>query len=140
MLPRSSVERGGPANAAPVLDEGALTLAVGRVADGRDVAPLTRSVRGGSRCERLSVQLDFIFRALAQAGQQDPSLAATEPYKAILAKDASFFAAVGEQQPDAIRALEEALARTWLGTTPTVEARGRIGDRPRCPPLPESRR
>lgn len=66
----------------------------------------------------LPVQLDFIFRALAKAAQTDPALATQEPYKAILARDAQFFAAVGEQQPDAIRALEEALARTWLGKTP----------------------
>ena len=66
----------------------------------------------------LPVQLDFIFRALAKAGQDDPTLAAKEPYKAILARDSAFFAAVGQQQPGAIRALEEALARTWLGSTP----------------------
>ena len=66
----------------------------------------------------LPVQLDFIFRALASAAQNDASLAEQEPYKAILAKDQSFFQAVGEQQPDAIRALEEALAGTWLGKTP----------------------
>ena len=66
----------------------------------------------------LPVQLDFIFRALAKAGQDDPTLAGKEPYKAILARDSAFFAAVGQQQPGAIRALEEALARTWLGSTP----------------------
>lgn len=66
----------------------------------------------------LPVQLDFIFRALAQAAQSDSSLAQKDPYKAILEKDQHFFAAVGQQQPDAIRALEEALARTWLGATP----------------------
>ena len=47
-----------------------------------------------------------------------PRLAQQEPYKAILAMDRTFFEAVGEQQPDAIRSLEEALARTWLGKTP----------------------
>lgn len=66
----------------------------------------------------LPVQLDFIFRALASAAQDDESLATQEPYKAILAMDRSFFEAVGEQQPDAVRSLEEALARTWRGTTP----------------------
>ena len=35
------------------------------------------------------------------------------PYKAILTRDRSFFEAVGEQQPDAVRALEQGLARTW---------------------------
>jgi phosphoglycolate phosphatase-like HAD superfamily hydrolase len=66
----------------------------------------------------LPVQLDFIFRALAQAAQRDPSLATKEPYKAILSQDPSYFAAVSEQQPDAIRSLEEALARTWHGSRP----------------------
>lgn len=66
----------------------------------------------------LPVQLDFIFRALAAAANKDESLAKQEPYMAILAMDTSFFQAVGEQQPDAIRSLEEALARTWLGKTP----------------------
>lgn len=66
----------------------------------------------------LPVQLDFIFRALAEAAQKDPTLADTEPYKAILERDAAFFQAVSQQRPDAIRSLEEALARTWLGSTP----------------------
>jgi len=66
----------------------------------------------------LPVQLDFISRALAEAAQQDPTLAAKDPYKAILDRDARFFAAIGAQEPAAIRALEEALARTWLGKTP----------------------
>lgn len=64
------------------------------------------------------IQLDFIFRALAHAAQNDPDLAGQDPYKAILSGDKEFFAAVGQQQPAAIRALEEALARTWLGATP----------------------
>lgn len=66
----------------------------------------------------LPVQLDFIFRALARAAHDDPDLASRDPYKAILEQDRGFFAAVGQQQPEAIRALEEALARTWLGFTP----------------------
>jgi hypothetical protein len=71
----------------------------------------------------LPVQLDFIFRALTQAAQRDSSLAQKEPYKVILAKDQSFFEAVGEQHPDAIRALEEALARSWLGPRPRSSRR-----------------
>ncbi|MEV6106424.1 HAD family hydrolase [Streptomyces sp. NPDC051940] len=66
----------------------------------------------------LPVQLDFIFRALAAAGRQDSSLAEKQPYKAILEQDHDFFAAVGQQHPDAIMALEEALARNWHGATP----------------------
>lgn len=67
----------------------------------------------------LPVQLDFIFRALAAAAKRDSALAAKQPYKAILGQDDDFFTAVGEQQPDAIRALEEALARTWSGEAPS---------------------
>lgn len=66
----------------------------------------------------LPVQLDFIFRALARAAQDDTSLADQQPYRAVLTKDLAFFTAVSQQQPEAIRALEEALARTWLGQTP----------------------
>jgi phosphoglycolate phosphatase-like HAD superfamily hydrolase len=66
----------------------------------------------------LPVQLDFIFRALAKAAQRDSTLADQQPYKAILSRDRSFFEAVGEQQPDAVRALEQGLAQTWQGTTP----------------------
>lgn len=67
----------------------------------------------------LPVQLDFIFRSLARAASDDPTLAGTEPYKAILSHDNAFFAAVGQQQPKAILALKQALARTWLGRTPS---------------------
>ncbi|MDN5765141.1 MAG: haloacid dehalogenase-like hydrolase [Humibacillus sp.] len=66
----------------------------------------------------LPVQLDFIFRALARAAQDDTTLADQDPYRAVLTKDLAFFTAVSQQQPEAIRALEEALARTWLGQTP----------------------
>ncbi len=65
------------------------------------------------------MQLDFIFRALAAAAQSDASLAARQPYKAILEQDHDFFAAVSRHQPEAIMALEEALARNWHGTLPS---------------------
>ena len=67
----------------------------------------------------LPVQLDFIFRSLAAAAQKDSSLAGQQPYKAILEQDKEFFAAVGQQKPEAIMALEEALARNWHGTKPS---------------------
>jgi phosphoserine phosphatase len=67
----------------------------------------------------LPVQLDFIIRALKNAAQRDATLAEQQPYKAVLTQDRSFFeAVVVEQQPDAVMALEQALARTWSGTTP----------------------
>ncbi|MGE0066063.1 MAG: HAD family hydrolase [Solirubrobacterales bacterium] len=67
----------------------------------------------------LPVQLDFIFRALAAAAQKDSSLAGQQPYKAILEQDKEFFAAVGQQKPEAIMALEEALANNWHGSKPS---------------------
>jgi phosphoglycolate phosphatase-like HAD superfamily hydrolase len=67
----------------------------------------------------LPVQLDFIFRSLAAAAQKDSSLAEKQPYKAILEQDKEFFAAVGQQQPEAIMSLEEALATNWHGTRPS---------------------
>ena len=67
----------------------------------------------------LPVQLDFIFRALAAAAQKDSALAAQQPYKAILEQDKVFFADVGQQKPEAIMALEEALARNWHGSKPS---------------------
>jgi len=73
----------------------------------------------------LPVQLDFIFRSLAAAAETDSSLAEKEPYKAILAQDREFFGAVGRQEPEAIVALEEALARNWHGTTP-VDFEGQV--------------
>jgi phosphoglycolate phosphatase-like HAD superfamily hydrolase len=67
----------------------------------------------------LPVQLDFIIRTLAYAAKKDATLAEQQPYKAILTQDRSFFeAVVGEQQPDAVMALEQALVRTWSGTMP----------------------
>jgi phosphoglycolate phosphatase-like HAD superfamily hydrolase len=66
----------------------------------------------------LPVQLDFIFRALGKAAQRDSTLAEQQPYKTILTRDQSFFEEVAEQQPDAVRALEQGLAQTWQGTTP----------------------
>jgi phosphoserine phosphatase len=63
-------------------------------------------------------QIDFIFRALAKAAQEDSSLAEKDPYKAILAQDPDFFGKIAEQQPEVLAALEEAIARTWEGTAP----------------------
>jgi phosphoglycolate phosphatase-like HAD superfamily hydrolase len=67
----------------------------------------------------LPVQLNFIIRALTESAQRDATLAEQQPYKAILEQDRSFFeAVVVEQQTDAVMALEQALARTWLDKTP----------------------
>jgi phosphoserine phosphatase len=63
-------------------------------------------------------QVDFIFRALAKAAQEDPSLADEQPYKAIVERDEEYFAKVAAQDTEVIIGLEEAIARTWAGTRP----------------------
>jgi len=63
-------------------------------------------------------QIDFIFRALAKAAQEDASLADKDPYKAVIEKDPDFFGKVAQQQPEVLATLEEAIARTWEGTGP----------------------
>ena len=63
-------------------------------------------------------QFDFVFRRWAAEAQADPSLAAQQPYKAILERDEAFFGRVAIQEPDAVMALEQAFARSWTGTTP----------------------
>jgi hypothetical protein len=66
----------------------------------------------------LPPQFDFVFRRWAQEVKADPSLAEQQPYKAIIARDPAFFAALGVQEPEAVRTLLAAFARSWKGTTP----------------------
>ncbi len=47
----------------------------------------------------LPPQFDFVFRRWAEEIKADPSLAEQQPYKAIIARDPAFFAAVGVQEP-----------------------------------------
>jgi phosphoglycolate phosphatase-like HAD superfamily hydrolase len=66
----------------------------------------------------LPPQFDFVFRRWGEEIKADPSLAQKQPYKAIIARDPAFFAAVGVQDPEVIATLLAAFARTWKGTTP----------------------
>lgn len=66
----------------------------------------------------LPPQFDFVFRKWAQEIKADPSLAAQQPYKAIVEKDPAFFAALAIQDPQAVEPLLEAFARSWAGTAP----------------------
>jgi phosphoglycolate phosphatase-like HAD superfamily hydrolase len=66
----------------------------------------------------LPPQFDFVFRRWGEEVQADPSLADKQPYKAIITKDPSFLAGVATQDPEVIRTLLEAFARSWEGTTP----------------------
>jgi haloacid dehalogenase-like hydrolase len=66
----------------------------------------------------LPPQFDFVFGKWAEEVKQDPSLAAKQPYKALIDKDPAFLQAVATQDPHAIEALLQAFARSWAGTTP----------------------
>jgi len=66
----------------------------------------------------LPPQFDFVFRRWAEEIKADPSMAAQQPYKAIIEKDPAFFAGVANQDPPVIEALLSAFARSWAGTTP----------------------
>jgi phosphoserine phosphatase len=66
----------------------------------------------------LPPQFDFVFRKWGEEVKADPSLAEQQPYKAIIARDPAFFAAVGVQDPEVIATLLAAFSRTWKGTTP----------------------
>ena len=47
-------------------------------------------------------QFDFVFRKWAEEIKADPSLAAQQPYKAIIEKDPAFFAGVATQDPEVV--------------------------------------
>jgi phosphoserine phosphatase len=66
----------------------------------------------------LPPQFAFVFGKWAEEVRQDRSLAARQPYKALISKDPAFFQGVATQDPDTIETLLEAFARTWAGTTP----------------------
>jgi len=63
-------------------------------------------------------QFDFVFRKWAEEVEADPSLAAREPYKAIIEQDAAFFEGVATQDPQVVATLLQAFPRSWSGTTP----------------------
>jgi phosphoglycolate phosphatase-like HAD superfamily hydrolase len=66
----------------------------------------------------LPPQFDFVFRRWAEEIKADPSLAAQQPYKAIVEKDPAFFAGLAIQDPAAVEPLLAAFARSWAGTAP----------------------
>jgi phosphoserine phosphatase len=66
----------------------------------------------------LPPQLDFVFGKWTEEVKQDPSLAARQPYEALLDKDPAFLQGVATQDPQTIEALLQAFARSWAGTTP----------------------
>jgi phosphoserine phosphatase len=65
-------------------------------------------------------QADFLLRTWAKEAQEDPSLAGKQPYKAIVEKDQAFFEGLVTQDPEVVMSLEQAVGRSWAGTTPDV--------------------
>ncbi|WP_328792523.1 MULTISPECIES: HAD family hydrolase [unclassified Streptomyces] len=63
-------------------------------------------------------QFDFVFRTWEEEVKADPSLAARQPYKALVEHDQGFFEGLATQEPEAVATLLEAFARSWAGTTP----------------------
>jgi phosphoglycolate phosphatase-like HAD superfamily hydrolase len=66
----------------------------------------------------LPPQFDFVFATWAEEVRQDPSLAARQPYKALIEKDPAFLRGVASQEPRVIEALLDGFARSWAGTRP----------------------
>ena len=66
----------------------------------------------------LPPQFDFVFGKWAEEIKQDPSMAAQQPYKAIIERDPAFFAGVATQDPEVVGTLLKAFGRSWAGTTP----------------------
>ena len=66
----------------------------------------------------LPPQFDFVFGKWAEEVKADPSLAAQQPYKAIIEKDPAFFVGLASQDPEVVGTLLKAFARSWAGTTP----------------------
>jgi phosphoserine phosphatase len=65
-------------------------------------------------------QVDFFLRAWAEEAEQDPSLAAQLPYRAIIERDPVFFDGLAKQDPVLVASVVKAAATSWAGTTPDV--------------------
>lgn len=66
----------------------------------------------------LPPQFDFVFKKWGEEIKANPSLAAEQPYKAIIERDPAFFHAVAVQEPTVVDSLLKAFGRSWAGTTP----------------------
>jgi phosphoserine phosphatase len=75
----------------------------------------------------LPPQFDFVFGKWAEEIKADPSVAAQQPYKAIIEKDPASFAGIANQDPEVVATLLKAFARSWAGSTPEeFEAQVRV--------------
>jgi phosphoserine phosphatase len=66
----------------------------------------------------LPPQFDFVFGKWADEVRQDPSLAAKQPYKALIERDPAFLQGLATQDPATVETLLQAFTRSWAGTTP----------------------
>ncbi|HEY1247983.1 MAG TPA: HAD family hydrolase [Nitrososphaera sp.] len=66
----------------------------------------------------LPPQFDFVFGKWVDEIKADASLAAQQPYKALVEKDKAFFEGAATQDPQVVATLQEGFARSWAGTTP----------------------
>lgn len=66
----------------------------------------------------LPPQFDFVFRKWAEEVKANPSLAAEQPYKALIEKDHAFFEGAATQDLEVVSALLGGFARSWADTTP----------------------
>jgi phosphoglycolate phosphatase-like HAD superfamily hydrolase len=63
-------------------------------------------------------QTGLLLGKLVEQVKADPSLAAEEPYKAIVTKDPAFLQALAQQIPEAVIAFLKGVGKAWEGTTP----------------------
>jgi len=63
-------------------------------------------------------QTGLLFGKLVEQVKADPSLAAEEPYKAIVTQDPVFMQAFAQQVPEAVLAFLSGVGKAWEGTTP----------------------
>ena len=66
----------------------------------------------------VSVQINFMAREFARQAKLDPSLLEKQPYKAFIERDVHFFKGVGEQNPDIVMTIIQAIVDAWAGITP----------------------
>jgi len=63
-------------------------------------------------------QTGLLLGKLVEQVKADPSLAAEEPYKAIVTGDPAFLQALAQQVPEAVIAFLKGVGKAWEGTTP----------------------
>jgi phosphoserine phosphatase len=63
-------------------------------------------------------QTGFLFGKLVEQVKAEPSLAAEQPYKAIITQDPEWMRAFAQQIPEAVLAFLKGIGKAWEGVTP----------------------